>query len=95
MRGIFKSNLKINNDNEDSLLNKLIETLVGDRLLDNNETSQLLELFKRIFGLRSLGNKHGVQFRKQNTTISPEFLTHPSHYAFFLGIHLMDSLGDE
>jgi hypothetical protein len=95
LRGIFKSNLKINNDDEDSLLNELSINLIGDRLLDNGETSQLLESFKRIFGLRSQGNKHGVQFRKQNATISPEFLTYPSHYAFFLGIHLMDSLGDE
>ena len=100
---IFKTNLKIHNNDADSLLNELSHTLVGDRLLDNDDTSQLLESFKRIFGLRSLANKHSIQFRKRNATDSPElfkglptwYSTYPSHYAFFLGSQLMDSLGDE
>jgi hypothetical protein len=96
---VFKSNVKTGKDDVNRLSNELSRTLSGDRLFDNDDKSQLLESFRRIFGLRS---PHTFPFRKQNTTMSPEFFnglntwssTCPGHYAFFLGSPLMDSLDE-
>ena len=101
LRDVFKSNLKKDSDDVDPLLSELSNTLIGNRLLDNDDTSQLLEALKRIFGLR-LPRHCSTQFRKQNRTVGPTLLNGrdtwssaplPSHFAFFLGSHLMDSLG--
>lgn len=106
LRDVFKSNLKMNSDDTYRILNELTNTLVANtRLLDNDNTSQLLELFKKIFGLRSQNNKHSIRFRKQNATVSPKSLEGlqtwssplPSHFAFFLGGNLMNisQVGDK
>ena len=106
LRDVFKSNLKTNSDETYRLLNELINTLVANsRLLDNDNTSQLLELFKKIFGLRSPNNKHSIRFRKQSPTVSPKSLEGlqtwssplPSHFAFFLGGNLVNisQVGDK
>eukprot|EP00531_Pseudo-nitzschia_arenysensis_P018553 CAMPEP_0116127434 /NCGR_PEP_ID=MMETSP0329-20121206/6838_1 /TAXON_ID=697910 /ORGANISM="Pseudo-nitzschia arenysensis, Strain B593" /LENGTH=593 /DNA_ID=CAMNT_0003621533 /DNA_START=606 /DNA_END=2390 /DNA_ORIENTATION=+ len=99
LRDIFKSNLKVSSGDTDRLLNELSNTMVANtRLLDTDNSSQLLESFKRIFGLRSLNTKYSGHFQNQNAMLTPKSVEDlrtgssplPSHFAFFLGSHLMD-----
>ncbi len=99
LRDVFKSNLKTSGSDTNRLLNELSNARVSNtRLLDNDNNGQLLESFKKIFGLRSLNSRHSSHFRKQNATVSPKSVEDlhmrssplPGHFSFFLGSHLMD-----
>ena len=103
LKGVFKRSLKINYNDTGSLSYELSNALVRNRLLENQDANRLLESFKRIFGVRSSGDKHRMSFRTRYTNRSPEHLkglpswssSCPSHFTFFLGKSLMDSLSLE
>ena len=102
LTNVFNINLGTNNLKMDSILNELNNTLKGDKMSDCDDTSHLLESFNRIFALRSPSNKYSLQLggekppviprlSKEQPKLSPKY---PSHFAFFLGSHLMDSICD-
>mmetsp|Transcript_3775 Transcript_3775/g.9898 ORF Transcript_3775/g.9898 Transcript_3775/m.9898 type:complete len:733 (+) Transcript_3775:123-2321(+) len=103
LKDVFKRNLKTNDNDIGSLLHELSNTLVRDRLLTNHDANGLLESFKRIFGLRSWGDKHRMKFRTWSTNTFHEHRTgvsswvsiSSSHFNFFLGKNLMASLSGE
>jgi len=99
LRDTIKSDLRIKDENTDPLLKVFSDTFIRGRFLDTNDLGELVESFKKLFGLNSQGHKHSLSYRKIDTKISPKFLkipsAYPSHYAFFLGNDLVDLLGDE
>ena len=99
MRDTIKSDLRIKDENTDPLLKVFSDTFIRGRFLDTNDLGELVESFKKLFGLNSQGHKHSLSYGKIDTKISPKFLkipsAYPSHYAFFLGNDLADLLGDE
>lgn len=98
---VFKVSLRAASNDADPILNELSNTVIGNRLLENENTSHLLESFKRIFGLRS-PTRQIAQLRHQGGTVSPKLLKGldtwssplPSHFAFFLGGQLLESIGN-
>ena len=88
----LKNSLRFRNVFKSSLSDE-VDPIFGSRFLESDNIDHLLESFKRIFGLRSPNRHQRTQLRHESGT-GTWSTPLPSHFAFFLGVHLLDSMGN-